>query len=172
LWWQIVYAVVGFDLFVAAIVLYSVWWRRRGKLEVRIQREIGEQRKWFKPDKDGKTIVAEKAKEGKTVGWSFEFSRKSLIPVISMITGRAHWKIEVMYGAAKAIDYDFFDKNNPYNLPVYDRRTFEDLVTKEVQKMLPRMVKVQLPTLFWLIVIMQVVTMMLVIASMMGLKVG
>jgi len=172
-WYQILEFVIAFDVLTAIVVIYVTWWKKRGKIEVRIETPLGEQRKWLKPDKeDGKTIVVEKPKEGKKIGWQFTFDRSSIIPVISKLTGRAHYKIEVMYGSTKAIEYNFEDKDNPYKLPVWDRKSFEDVVVKEGMKMLPRMVKIQLPTVFWILVLMQFVTIILVIAVSTGLRFG
>ena len=164
---QMIAVFVGFDLFIIAIVLYFEWYRKRDRLMVRIKSPIGEQTKWIKPEKDGKTLVVEKAK-GRKVGWSFTFSRSSLYYVKRMF--RKYIALDVIYDAPKAIEYDFKTKESV--LPVWDRSAFERVAVETGFKMLARMVKIQLPMIFWLMIMLQIVIIVLIMLNLMGVRLG
>jgi hypothetical protein len=142
------YGVIGFDVFIFFFVLYFEWWRKRGRILIRIKTEMGERTEWKKPEKDGKTIIMEKEKKD-SIGWKFTFSRNSLYDVKRFF--RTKKALDVIYNAPGAVEYDLQTKKA--TLPIWDREMFEEIALKQGFKLLAKMLKIQLPTLFWLILI-------------------
>lgn len=159
-WWLLVQFVVGFDVLIVFVALYTLWWRRRGKIEVRCKTPYGEKKKWLKPEKDGETMIFEKEKKDVSLGWSFKFTSGCLIPVRNW-RGARHDALDVKYNAPSAVDWS--KKAEEIEVPIWDRKTFEDIAIKHGMKMLPRMIKMVMPTVIWGVLVLQFVTIILLV---------
>lgn len=161
LWFTYVYILVGFDVFIVAFVIYWEWFKRRGKIKIRIKRPIGEIEEWKKPQKDGKTIIMQKSRGKKNPGWKFTFSRASLY-FTKRWPGRKILTLDIIANSLKAIEYDFKKcMAYPYGLTLKDiiRINRADILEQRGQGL-----KMQLPTLFWLVLIMGVVNLIMSLA--------
>lgn len=98
------YIYIGFIWLLFMYVLIG-WYRKRGKIKVRIKTPLEEKVRWIKPEADGKTIVMEKAGK-KKMGWSFEFTNKSLVPLRHW-WGGLYYAVDIFFDASKAIEYEY-----------------------------------------------------------------
>jgi len=115
-------------IFLGFLFLYFFWssYRKRGKIQIRIKTPLGEKIRWVKPESDGKTIVMEKA--GKTkMGWSFEFTNKSLIARKNW-RGGLYYAVDVFYDSPNAINYD-------YALKTSDQPKLTKIEAKEINRL-------------------------------------
>lgn len=150
LWYTYVYILVGFDIFIIIFVIWFEWYRKRGKIKIRVKTPIGEREEWKKPKKDGKTVVMEKAR-GKKAGWKFTFSRKSLY-FTKRFPGRRILTLDIIANSLKAIEYDFKKLIiYPYGLTLEDMKNIN---RADILKQRGQGLKLQLPTIFWLVLLL------------------
>jgi len=153
LWWKIIYGIIAFDMAVFGFVLYWEWWRKRGRIQVRVKTPLGEKRYWKKPEDDGKTIVMKKGR-GKKPGWKFTFSNSALYRIPRWF-GRKALCLDVLYDADKAVSWDYTLKET--EIPKWDKKTSKKFIEAETLEKRAIGVKYPMPTLFWLILIIGVV---------------
>jgi len=150
-WWMYVQIMLGFDAFIFLIIIYVGFWRKRGRIKVRIKTPMGEKTKWVKPDPDGKTLVIEKGSDRQNKPkWSATFSNKSLVAISRWLFRKAY-AVDVFYNATECIEYDYSLKTS--DAPKWSKKQSKEYIEAEVLKQRGKRLKYEMPTLFWLIFI-------------------
>lgn len=165
-YWLIAQIFMIFDAGIVILALYFGWWKKRGRLEVRVKTPIGEQKHYKKPEKDGKSITMQKAR-GKRPGWKFTFTRESLY-FIPKWFGRKRLGLDILFHAEKAIDYDF--KLKLASQPKWTKTESKEFIEAEILKQRGMGLKLQLPLLFWLVLIIGLVN--VVFSLLLYMKIG
>jgi len=157
-------AVYGVCLFVA--IVYMSFFRRRGRVLIRVKTPLKEFRRWIKPHNDGKTIIMEKGK-GKKPEWRFTYTKQSVVPF-------SHWfsekkAIDVFYESEHAIEYNY-----PRKITVQPRLTKEQIrvfaLMEAMKQRYSKLPKLPLPSLFWVVLIGIVVNVILTLMMMQGVR--
>lgn len=156
---NMIYAMIAFNVGIFSFIFYWEFWRKRGKLKVRIKTPLGEKERWVKPESDGETLIIEKGSERKKVPeWKAKFSNKSLIRFTKWF-GRMGFAVDIFYNAEKCIEYDY--SLSEAEMPKFDKKTSKGYINAEVLKQRGRGLKQELPFIFWLVVILVFVNLVL-----------
>jgi len=163
---ETVYQISAFITIFLLVLIYH-FWNRKGKIKVRIKYPIREKEKWVKPEKDGKTLTIEKGAY-KKAPWKVTFTNKSLVPQKSLFG--TFYAVDVLPEATRAIEYDYELKKT--DQPKWDKETSKSFIDAEILKQRGRALGYEMPRIFWIIVLLQIVVLVFQFLGMAGVRIG
>jgi len=155
-----------YGVFFAILFLVLVWElvKNRGKIKVRIKTPTGETVKWIKPEPEGNRLNIEKKPK-----WSPTFTNASIIWGKDKL-GRTIRIIDIIYGSPKAIEYDF--KGKTIEQPLLTRKDAYEINRLDAFKLrYGKMPKFPTPTIFWVLLLLNIGTLILMILNMQGVRI-
>lgn len=165
-YFMLVRFMIAFNICVFVFVSYMEWWRKRGRIQVRIKTPLGEKKKWVKPENDGKTLIIEKESK-KRPEWKASFTNKSIV-FFGRWFGRIGRAVDVFYHAKKCIDYDY--TLSEADQPKFDKKASKGYIEAKVLKEMGKGEKMEIPFIFWVLLIMSFVN--LALMFMIGNRLG
>lgn len=140
------------------IIVYFGFIRQRGKIQVRVKYPTGETIRWIKPE--GLTVPLIKPK-GRRGGWVIPLDKDSVFYSTTKL-GRKVPTIEVIGDGGKAITWNY-EAKEAKDQPLWDRTSEEKMMEKLQAKMLIESGKQALPTLFWIVLGLQALTLVILL---------
>jgi hypothetical protein len=124
------------------------------KVHVRIKTATGEIRRKCKIEDDGKTIIIQKPTK-KKYGWKIELDMNSLIRIPRFLRPTIY-AVDVVYGAFKAITYDYKNPQITQNLPSF--QDMYDYNRADIVKVYKQAGKKQETMLTWIMLFALLIT--------------